>query len=317
MNIPNPVWPHYMADPFVLKSGGVYYAYGTAPHLENDGRACRLLRSNDLAHWEHLGGALTLLDEPDAAHYWAPEVAERDGTFFMYYSAGGIQGEGHRVRVATSGRPEGPFADTGRLLLPNEPFSIDASPYRDPNDGRWYLFFARDYLDGDRPGTGTAVAPLADDMVSLAGDPVTVVRPSSDWQIFERDREWLGRRWGKWHTVEGPFGLFHEGRYYCFYSGGRWNGPGYGVGYGVADHPLGPWRNASEDGPSVLRGIPGQVIGPGHNSLVVGPDGTTRYMVYHAWDRAMTARRMCLDRLVWTSEGPRCEGPTVGPGAVG
>ena len=28
----NPVWPHYFADPFVLRvAHGEYYAYGTAP----------------------------------------------------------------------------------------------------------------------------------------------------------------------------------------------------------------------------------------------------------------------------------------------
>ena len=306
----NPVWPGYMADPFVLRSGGVYYAFGTAPRDERNGRHFRLLRSEDLAHWENLGGALTPLDGPGLTHYWAPEVAERDGTFYMYYSAGGPSGDGHRLRVATADRPEGPFTDTGRLILPDEPFSIDASPFRDPQDGRWYLFFAKDFLDGDRPGTGTAVIPLADDMVSLAGKMRTVVRASADWQIFERDRPWLGRAWEKWHTVEGPFCVFHEGLYYCLYSGSLWNGPDYGVGYGVAEHPLGPWRDASADGPSVLRGIPGEVLGPGHNSVVLGPDGRTEYVVYHAWDPEMTARRMCIDPLVWTPDGPCCAGPT-------
>ena len=31
----NPVWPHYFADPFVLRvAHGEYYAYGTAPAAE-------------------------------------------------------------------------------------------------------------------------------------------------------------------------------------------------------------------------------------------------------------------------------------------
>ena len=37
-----------------------------------------------------------------------------------------------------------------------------------------------------------------------------------------------------------------------------------------------------------------------------GPDGND-YIVYHAWDVKMTARRMFIDRLVWTNDGPRCE----------
>lgn len=27
----------------------------------------------------------------------------------------------------------------------------------------------------------------------------------------------------------------------------------------------------------------------------------------------MTARQMCLDKLIWTPDGPRCEGPTWTP----
>jgi GH43 family beta-xylosidase len=199
--------------------------------------------------------------------------------------------------------------DGGQLLLPLAGFTIDASPFRDPKDGRWYLFFAKDFFDG-RVGTGTAVVRLNDDMVSVSGDPVPVVRATADWQIYERDREIYGRRWEAWHTVEGPFVVHHDGKYYCFYSGGPWTQPSYGVSFGVADHPMGPWVDAhSQHGPAVLRGVPEHVLGPGHNSVVAGPDGRD-YLVYHAWDPAMTARRMCIDPIAWTADGPRCEGPT-------
>ena len=60
-----------------------------------------------------------------------------------------------------------------------------------------------------------------------------------------------------------------------------------------------------------LRGIEGKLIGPGHNSVVLGPDGRTHFVVYHAWDPARTARRMCIDPLVFTADGPRCLGPTI------
>ena len=46
-------------------------------------------------------------------------------------------------------------------------------------------------------------------------------------------------------------------------------------------------------------------------ALSKGPDGETEYLIYHAWDKDMTARQMCVDRLIWTPEGPRCEGPTL------
>jgi GH43 family beta-xylosidase len=221
-----------------------------------------------------------------------------------------------RLRVAMAEVPTGPFRDTGHDLFPNEPFSIDGSPFRDPRDGKWYLFFAKDFFDR-RAGTGTAVVPLADDMVTPEAEPQVVVRASSDWQIFQRNRRWYDRDWEAWHTVEGPFVIERAGTYYCFYSGGCWETADYGVGYAVASHPLGPWRDDwSREGPMVLKGIPDKVLGPGHNSVVRGPDGQTDFIVYHAWDPARTARRMCIDRLVFTPDGPRCEGPSTEPRTI-
>ncbi len=223
----------------------------------------------------------------------------------------------HRLRVARADHPAGPFRDVGKLLLPDEGFTIDAHPFRDPADGQWYLFFCKDFFDG-RVGTGTAVVPLQDDMVTPAGKPRVVLRASADWHIHARNRTIYGRAWDAWHTVEGAFVLKHGSQYFCLYSGGAWHTENYGVGFGVADHPLGPWRDEwSHDGPSVLRGVPGQVLGPGHNSVVAGPDDETLFIAYHAWDKVQTARRLCIDPLVWEQHPdgprPRCAGPTWEP----
>ncbi len=317
----NPVWDGYMADPFVLRWAGMYYAYGTnasgTSRIENDGKIFRVLRSSDLVQWECVGGALEPPTDPPPEACWAPEVAERDGTFYLYYSASSDEGdEGHRLRVAVASHPAGPFRDTGKLLLPEENFTIDAHPFHDPKDSKWYLFFAKDFFD-ERVGTGVAVVPLADDMQSVAGPVTTVLRATADWQIFARNRHIYGQEWAAWHTVEGPFVVFHDEQYFCFYSGGAWTTPDYGVSFGVADNVLGPYHDEwSATGPSVLRGIDGKVLGPGHNSLIVGPDNQTEYLVYHAWDPAQTARRMCIDPLHWTPQGPRCAGPTTEPQTI-
>ena len=154
------------------------------------------------------------------------------------------------------------------------------------------------------------------DMTTLAGEARTVARARYDWQRFQKDRPMYGKTWD-WHTIEGPCVRKHEGRYYCFYSGGRWETDNYGVDYCVADHPMGPYDDTGcETGPRVLRSVPDRALGPGHNSLVIGPDHRTEYLVYHAWDALRTARRMFVDRLLWTPEGPRSDGPTLTPQSV-
>jgi beta-xylosidase len=302
----NPVYADYFADPFVLPTAGRYYAYGT---VAVPGRTLPALVSTDLVAWEPIGDVLEPV-EPAAEVYWAPEVAARDGRFAMYYSAGGEEGERHQVRVALADGPAGPFRDSGAVLDPDDPFTIDAHPFRD-DDGRWYLFYCRDFLEGDRVGTGIVVDELVD-LRTLAGDRREVVRPFADWNLFARARHWYGRTWD-WYTVEGPFVVKREERYYCFFSGGAWREPNYGVGYAVADHPLGPWEVVTGEGPTILRTVPDAVIGPGHASIVRSPSGREDWIVYHAWEPGGDARLMRIDRLTWTPDGPRCDGPSLEP----
>ena len=305
----NPVYPRNFPDPFVLRFNGIYYAYGT--DVAGDGRAFPMLSSRDLVHWTEHGGAVPLLDLPGAELYWAPEVAYHEGKFYLYYATGREANPDHHLRVAVAEHPLGPWLDAGVNLTPDEIFAIDAHPYRDPRDGQWYLYYARDSLTPPYAGTGLAVDRLVT-MERLAGEPVDVLRPHADWQVFELKRAVKGGL--DWYTIEGPFVLLRDGRYVCLYSGGRYEAPNYGVGYALADQPLGPWvDDANAAGPVVLTTAPGRVIGPGHNSVVKGPDLRTDYMIYHGWDPEWTARSLRIDVLHWHNGRPHCHGPTTTP----
>jgi len=308
---PQPAYGNYFADPFVWRHRDEYFAIGTGER-EADGRPAEmvfpLLRSVDFLQWQRAGRALLRPDPSLGTNFWAPEVAFHEEKFYLYYSVGFGDAK-HQIRVATSDTPLGPFQDFDHALfnLRDCPFAIDAHPFRD-EDGQWYLFFARDYLDsagGARAGTGLSVVRMKT-MTDPAAEPQTILRARHDWQRFQSQRSIYGGLFD-WHTLEGPFVRKHEGRYYCFYSAGRWENDSYGVDYAVATHVLGPYCDkGNERGPRVLRTIPGQLVGPGHNSIVTGPDGRD-WILYHAWDAGMTARRMFIDPLVWTADGPRCE----------
>lgn len=313
----NPVYGSYFADPFVWKHGETYYAIGTGA-LEASGQTVGkifpVLQSSDFFQWQFASNALIRPDRALGDNFWAPAVAFADGRFYLYYSVGHGD-QRHQLRVAASDDPQGPYRDLGRQLLSPEscPFAIDPHPFQD-DDGRWFMFYARDFLDESpkcRAGTALMVASMRS-MTELEGPGTVVLRARSDWQRFQAQRTLYGRVWD-WHTLEGPCVHKHEGRYYCFYSGGRWEDETYGVDYGVADNILGPYSDTgSEGGPRVLRTLAGQALGPGHNSVIVGPDGQTDYIVYHAWDQERKSRQMFIDKLNWTPQGPRCEGPTVG-----
>jgi beta-xylosidase len=316
----NPVYTGSMPDPGLLQHDGVYYAFGTTgDERKVDGRIFTVLRSTDLVDWTELGGALTPPSDDRGFQYWAPEAAFDGGRFYLYFAMGGKEPEKFAIRVATSERPEGPYTDTGTPLVDceNNRFTIDAHPFRD-DDGQWYLFYAKNFPNEDggaHPGTAVVVDRLVG-MTKLAGACKTVVRARYAWTLYEAHRRMdvYGKTFD-WHTIEGPWVRKHAGKYYCFYSGSNYQTVNYGVDFVVADSVMGPYSGAG-DHARVLRGIPGKVRGPGHHSIVVGPDGKTEYVVYHAWDKDMKVRQMCVDRLEWTRSGPHVVGPTTTPQPV-
>ena len=290
-----PLYESYFADPFVLNHGGRYYAYGTGSMV--DGRVFEVLSSPDLIHWTSCGGALEpITTEP--RDYWAPEVAVRDGKFYMYYSVG-IGDKGHHLRVATADQPIGPFHDLGLNLTPKEPFAIDPHPFR-ASDGTWYLYFARDNLSGERPGTVLAVAALHD--MTRLGEARTILRASSDWQLYQAQRPMYEGTYD-WHTLEGAFVVERSGQFHLLYSGGAWTGDGYGVGHAVAEHPLGPFHEAAGEA-TVIRSSHG-LIGPGHASVT--RSGAQDYLVFHAWNPGHTKRQLHVAPLRWESGSPVAE----------
>ncbi len=301
----NPVDDRPFADPFVLKYCGEYWAYCTGAW--RDGRWFGVLRSRDLARWEEVGGAMEPL--PGAwPCLWAPEVSLHGGRFYLYYSCG--DEATMQIRVAVAEHPAGPFRDSGRRLTA-EPFAIDPHVFAD-EDGARYLFYATDFLEHSHVGTGTVCDRMRDPF-TLAGRPTPVTRPRYDWQVFDPAR--IAKGGVRWHTIEGSFVLKRKGRYYQMFSGGNWQNLSYGVSY-AATEQIGrddEWEQAA-DGQAVLpilRTIPGQVIGPGHNSAVRGPDNRELYCVYHRWAPDGSARLMAIDPLDWAGERMFVIGPST------
>lgn len=303
----NPVYPSSCPDPFILKFCGEYWCFATgwAP----DGKAFPVLHSRDLVRWRSLGGAMEPLPG-GAPEYWAPEVIYSNGRFYLYYSVGDGVRMSLRAAVATS--PEGPYRDSGRLLC-KEDFAIDAHVFED-EDGSRYLFYAKDFLEHTHIGTGIVADRMLDDL-TLEGKARPVALPRYDWQVFDPNR--LEKGGVRWHTVEGPFVLKHKGRYYLMFSGGNWQNVTYGVSYAVSDSMASDqeWTQLehTEDLPLVLSTVPGQIIGPGHNSVVRGPDNRQLYCVYHRWSSAENARLLALDRLEWIGDRLTVLGPSTTP----
>lgn len=228
----------------------------------------------------------------DPPHYWAPEVTYSDGRFYLYYSAGNEALM--EIRVAVSDHPDGGFVDSGKRLT-HEEFAIDAHVFTD-TDGSRYFFYATDFLEHTHIGTGVVVDKMID-WFTLAGDPRPVTRAKFDWQVYDPARTEKGGV--RWHTVEGPFVIKQKGLYYQMFSGGNWQNTSYGVGFATTDDIESgtEWQQYSDGVGTlpILRTIPNQVIGPGHNSVITGPNNRELFCVYHEWING--ERVLAIDRM--------------------
>ena len=211
------------ADPFILKSEGRYYIYVTGHDAIYAYHSDKLLEG-----WQYYGAVMSA---PSLRAFWAPSVIELDGKFYMYNSMEGadvIPDQGNHdgaMHVSVADSPLGPFQLVKRIL---EPFSIDSHIVR--NEAGLFLFYSSNRFEGDRIGTCIYVDKMLDPFTP-AGNPVLIVEPTMDEDIYWTDRYQKGQHW---HTIEGAF-YFREGEWqYVMYSGNCFEQPTYYVGYARA-----------------------------------------------------------------------------------
>jgi beta-xylosidase len=344
----NPVFRGSAPDPGVLRDGrGDYYAYTTGSLLP-------VLRSTDLVRWTEVGTALKqrpswVIPSGDS-HPWAPSVLRSSRAcpgsaagpcYFLYYVGLSRQDAPptHCVGAAYSTGPAGPFTDLGPIQhLANATdasgrppgcgddagySNIDPAPFVDV-DGRVYLYLATNRrCAAPAPGRECPLQPTIS-VIPLTDDLVHAARPRKP--LFGGDA-------GTWEqseapTVENPWMVRRNDRYYLFYSGGNYLGA-YGMGYATAATPMGdsgptPFTKSPQN--PILREVPGGlgpnggsvgVLSPGGGSLVRGPQGGD-WLVYHGRTGGYTEpRTLRIDRVVWNSDGTVSAGPnSEGPVSV-
>jgi len=140
-------------DPYILHTRGMYYMYGTGAGADKGFAA---YSSKDMVTWKAEGQVYfhnnkNGWSDPKASWdgaYWAPEVYEVKGKFYMFYSAQWKVNptkelENFRIGVAVADKPTGPFIDmTDKPVFdPGYPI-IDANVFFDTN-GKTYLYYSR------------------------------------------------------------------------------------------------------------------------------------------------------------------------------
>lgn len=240
-------------DPFIMLYENTYYAYGT--HGEH---GIEVYTSDDLLTWKKSSTlALHKDDSWGDRWFWAPEVyyiADKN-QFFMYYSAD------EHICVATADSPVGPFEQTVKKPMIATEKCIDNSLFVD-DDGKPYLYF-----DRFNDGLNIWVGELESDLKTIKTETLTpCIHVSQPWEEVHP------------RVNEGPFVVKHKGKYYMTYSGNSYESPFYGVGYAVADSPIGPWTKY-EKNPILQK--PEDLVGVGHSAMFRDKKGKLR-IVFHA-----------------------------------
>ena len=265
------------ADPFILKSNEKYYIYVTGHDAIYAYQSEHLLEG-----WRYYG---PVMQSPGLKAFWAPSVIELDGKYYMYHSMEGSGAEEDRgghdgaMHVSVADHPLGPFTLVRRIL---PAFSIDSHIVQ--NEAGLFLFYSSNRFEGERIGTCIYVDKMLDPYTP-AGNPVLVIEPTMDEDIYWKDRYQKGQHW---HTIEGAF-YFQEGDWqYVMYSGNCFEQPTYYIGYARAktkETDLTKIRFEKYPDPNTYHPVLSANAfeeGTGHHSMIK-EDGQW-YAVYHARD---------------------------------
>ena len=331
-------------DPYVLFTQGQYYMYGTGGGANNGFAA---YSSKDLVNWKAEGQVyfhdnVNGWSDPKApwdGAYWAPEVYEVKGKYYMFYSAqwrnnptGEV--ENFKIGVAIGDKPTGPFIDLANkpIFDPGYPI-IDANVFFD-TDCKPYLYYSRAcYKHPVKSEVATMArkkgwyneieeswvygVELKQDFSGVIGEPVLLLRPPV--QLNDKQAEWesrsvtsreVNRRW-----TEGSVTFKKDSLYYIMYSANHFGGQHYAIGYATGASPLGPFKKAANN-PVLQKNTHkgGTVSGTGHNSITYSPDGKEMFCVYHGRTAKTGKERVVfIDRMQVKDGKISINGPTTTP----
>lgn len=274
-------------DPVMAKEGDTYYVFSTGPGIT-------YYASKDMVNWQLAGRVFK--DEPSWAqrvapgfsgHLWAPDVIQKDGLFYLYYSvsAFGKNTSGIGVTINKTLDPNAKdylWVDQG-IVLQSVPErddwnAIDPAIIKDENNDYWMSF-------------GSFWAGLK--LVKLDATLTRVAQPEEWHSIAARPRNPKSAIEGERNgAIEAPY-IFHKNDYYYLFVSFdkccRGKDSNYNVRVGRASKVTGPYLD--KDGNDMMRGGGSVVIkgnknwpGLGHNAAY-SFDGND-YLVLHAYEAA-------------------------------
>ncbi len=266
------------ADPQIVYSNGVYYAFTTGNALGNHIAALVSTSPNSgFAPYTESCDGSTALANPSpweqANTQTSPGVFYYAGHWVMFYDAAqaghGSDSGYDCLAVATAADISSDsvqFTDVANAPIECQTTgSIDPEPFVDPSSGLAYLLWKQNDGGSAAPAyiwaqqlnaSGTGFAPGTSPSLLLTNDTVTY-----PWEA----------------TVEDPSMAAAGGGFYLAFSAGIYTSTSYSEGITTCTGPLGPCGPQAQ-----ILGTYGSVLGPGGGSLFSDADGNF-WLTYAAW----------------------------------
>lgn len=232
-------------DPFILpmENEDTYYLYGSTDKdiWKDKATGFDVYHSKDLEYWE---GPFHAFRPPAGfwsdTNYWAPEVHEYKGKFFMFatFKAEGVC-RGTQILVADN--PLGPFVPhSDGPVTPREWECLDGTFFIDNNDNPWMIFCHEWVQISD--GTVCAIQ-LSQDLDKAIGEPIQLFSASeAKWPESKTHRIY-----GDGFVTDGPFlHRCRNGALVMIWSSFSNDQYAQGVAVSESGDVLGPWKQQSE-----------------------------------------------------------------------
>jgi GH43 family beta-xylosidase len=300
----NPAFPGTGQDPSILRWNGQYYL------IQSHGGVIRVFRSPTLTGLRNSTGVpvWSTFKVADLNDLWAPELMRLDGKFYIYVAA--AHNSVHRSRrmyVLEASDPLGPYTMKGQLADSTDLWAIDGSVLE--FGGKRYFVWSGWADTQPDEGQNLYIAPMANPW-TLVGRRKLLSTPDHRWEQIGREP-----------INEGPEALYHDGRLFLVYSASHSMTDDYCLGllsYNGKGEITDRKSWTKSNGCVFSKNVAGGVYGPGHNNMVLSPDGREMWNVYHAiavsgcgW----SCRTIRMQKMGWRPDGTPDFGTPIPLGA--
>lgn len=291
-------------DPSLIRAGQTWYVFSTGDPAVANG-TIQVRRSRDLLHWDYAGNVFADIPAwarsavPGVANLWAPEVRERGGKYYLYYSVS-TPGSNRSIIALATNRTLDPTSASYRWV--DEGIVTETFPHND------YNAIDPAVIDDE---TGTPYLALGSFWSGIR--MFKLEWPSGKLAPGQGEPLRLADRFVPPNAIEAPSIVRYNGRYYLFVSLDfccQGTHSTYKIAVGRSDVVTGPYYDKlgtplQHGGGTVILSENGTMFGPG------GAQASTSLLTYHWYDAAANGDfRLGMRTIRWRDGWPEVAAAT-------